>query len=49
MEILPPGATGQNPMGSLRYDYNQRNLLITRTAYVSGTGWVLQAEYVYDV
>ena len=32
----------------LHYAYNQRNLLITHTTYVSGTGWVLQAEYVYD-
>ncbi len=32
----------------MRYAYDQRNLLITHTTYVSGTGWVLQAEYVYD-
>jgi RHS repeat-associated protein len=48
VEILPPGADGQNPEGRLRYGYDQRNLLITSTLYVSGTGEVLQAEFIYD-
>ena len=47
-DIYPPGSDAQNTVGVLHYDYNQRNLLITHSTYVSGTGWVLQAEYVYD-
>jgi len=48
VEIMPPGADGQNPAGTLRYGYNQRNLLITNTLYISGTGWVEQAIFTYD-
>ena len=32
----------------MRYGFNQRNRLITNTAYMDGTGWALQAEYRYD-
>jgi RHS repeat-associated protein len=39
---------GAGTNGDLRYGFNQRNMLITNTNYVDGTGWVLQAEYGYD-
>jgi RHS repeat-associated protein len=48
LEILPPGANGQNPAGTLRYAYDQRNLLITNTTYISGTGWTGLASFHYD-
>jgi hypothetical protein len=37
-----------NDDGTRKYGYNQRNLLITSTVYVSGTGYVPLADYVYD-
>jgi len=39
---------GAGTNGDLRYGFNQRNMLITNTAYVDGTGWMLQAEFHYD-
>jgi RHS repeat-associated protein len=48
VEILLPGASGQEPHGRVRYGYDQRNLLITSTLFVSGTGELLQAEFIYD-
>jgi YD repeat-containing protein len=48
VEILLTGASGQEPHGRVRYGYDQRNLLITSTLYVSGTGELLQAEFIYD-
>jgi YD repeat-containing protein len=34
--------------GALRYGYDQRDLLITSTVYVTSTGWTDQVQYVYD-
>jgi RHS repeat-associated protein len=48
IERLPPGATGANPVGGLRYDYNQRNLMVGQETNPDGTAWALQAAYVYD-
>lgn len=48
VQILPPGTNGNNLVGVLRYGYDQRHLLITNTLYISGTGWVEQATFVYD-
>ena len=45
VQTRPPGATWAN---SVRYGFNQRNLLITNTRYISGTGWTDQVRYVYD-
>jgi RHS repeat-associated protein len=36
------------PHGRVRYGYDQRNLLITSTLHISGTGDVLQVEFIYD-
>jgi YD repeat-containing protein len=47
-EVLPPGATGANPVGALRYTYDQRNLMASHSTNPDGSAWVLQAEYVYD-
>ena len=30
--------------GDVRYGFNQRNMLISNTLYVDGTGWVLQGR-----
>jgi YD repeat-containing protein len=48
IELLLPGATGANPVGGLRYDYDQRNLMVGQETNPDGTAWALQAEYVYD-
>jgi YD repeat-containing protein len=48
VELLPPGATVANPVGGLRYAYDQRNLMVGHETNPDGTAWVLQAEYVYD-
>jgi RHS repeat-associated protein/uncharacterized repeat protein (TIGR01451 family) len=43
--ILPPGS---DPTGGQRFGFDQRNLLITNTTYVTGTGEVPVVLYVYD-
>jgi len=45
VEIVPPGSSSA---GRLRYGYDQRNLLITNTIYISDTGYVPVADFVYD-
>ena len=47
-QILPPGVGGGDWVGALRYGYNQRQLLITGTVYITDTGWTNQVQYVYD-
>ncbi|MCP4370706.1 MAG: hypothetical protein GY797_21725, partial [Deltaproteobacteria bacterium] len=47
-QILPPGVGGPNMAGALRYGYNQRNLIITTTAYITTAGWADQVTYRYD-
>ena len=47
-QILPPGVGGGDWAGALRYGYNQRQLLITGTVYITDTGWANQVQYVYD-
>ncbi|MCP4356808.1 MAG: RHS repeat-associated core domain-containing protein, partial [Chloroflexi bacterium] len=47
-QILPPGVGGPNMAGALRYGYNQRNLIITTTAYITTAGWTNQVTYRYD-
>ena len=47
-EVYPPGSDGQNPVGVLRYDYDQRNLMVNHEVNPDGTAWVVQAAYVYD-
>jgi RHS repeat-associated protein len=37
-----------NDDGTRKYGYDQRNLLITSTVYISGTGYVPLADYIYD-
>lgn len=46
--VYPPGSDAQNPVGALQYAYDQRNLLVNHSINPDGTGWVLQAAYVYD-
>ena len=48
VELLPPGATVANPVGGLRYAYDQRNLMVGHETNPDGTAWALQAQYVYD-
>jgi hypothetical protein len=42
------GPMGKTLMVRLRYGYDLRNLLITNTLHISGTGEVLQAQFIYD-
>jgi hypothetical protein len=37
-----------NLVAGLRYGYDQRNLMITTTLYVSGTGWMQQAAFAKE-
>ncbi|HSL93942.1 MAG TPA: hypothetical protein VK905_04995, partial [Bacillota bacterium] len=46
--VYPPGADAGNPVGALRYAYDQHNLMVSHETNPDGTAWVLQAEYVYD-
>lgn len=48
VQLLPPGATIADPVGGLRYAYDQRNLMVNHETNPDGMAWVLQAEYVYD-
>ena len=48
VELLPPGATVANPAGALRYEYDQRNLMVSHETNPDGTAGLLQAAYVYD-
>ena len=46
--VYPPASDAQNPVGVLRYDYDQRNLMVSHETNPDGTAWVVQAAYVYD-
>ena len=48
VQILPPGVGGETWAGALRYGFNQRNLLITSTLFITNSGWVNQVQYFYD-